>query len=455
MQEGASRTTAESTWQPPTAGPRPDGYEYKIDGRTTQPAMATIALNATHVNLNPGIHTLSVRSTKIGSIPSTWATRTFVVRGEGCNPVESLEEGVGGTRGTRDNPIWNARNLFWAAPVGGMPVTGYTWELHDSSGNRIQNGTTQPSVRRVSVFNLEEDTYTFTVYAVCADGPSGAKSIGFTAVCPPPEPPEQPEVVVSGLSDNQAANASWAKPTTGGDPTGYIWEVVGPENRSDSVPPSTLSVLLEGLPDGEYQFKIRSTGDCDKESTNQIVHFEIGGTSTCQSPRVLRKQEGSIWSTWTVLWLPPSYGDAPLRYDWRMDGPTQPTGRVSPATGDQSGEVTVEDLVPGTYRFFVKTICNLTPTPPDTGELQGVVHHHQGGTEGTRESPQCHGYGCKRKSWLQKATALQSPHGSVHGIRRLAEQLLRTTIGSCTIPRTKRFSTARFRQSLAGQCSEG
>ena len=366
VQEGAARTTAESTWAPPVGGPRPDGYEYKIDGSTTQAAAATVATNAIHVNLNPGVHTLSVRSTKAGASPSTWATRDFVVRGEGCNPVESLEEGEGGTR---DAPIWNARNLFWAAPIGGMAVTGHLWELFDSDGNRIRNGTTGATERRVNLFNLEEGTYTFTVRAVCADGPSDAKSIGFTAICPPPEPPERPEVIVSGLSDEQSANATWAAPTTGGAPTGYIWEVVGPENREGTVAQSVLSVLLSGLPDGGYQFRIRSTGDCNKESTRQIVHFEIGGTTTCQSPRVLRKQEGAIWSTWTVLWLAPSYGDTPLRYDWRMDGPTQPSGQINPNQADNlSGQVTVDNLTPGLYRFFVKTICDLNPVPPATGD---------------------------------------------------------------------------------------
>ena len=365
-QEGASRTTFESEWDPPQAGPRPDAYEYKIDGQTTQSAASTVETNAIHVSLNPGVHTLSVRSTKTGATPSTWATKSFTVRAEGCNPVESLEESVGGTR---DAPIWNARKIFWAEPIGGMPATGYTWELFDSGGGRLQHGSTTASVRRVDLFELAEGTYSISVRAVCADGPSDSKEIGFTAVCPPPEPPEQPAVVVSGLSTDQVASATWSAPTTGGSPTGYIWQLVGPEVRGDTVAPSVVSVVLEDLPDGEYQFRIRSTGDCDKESTNQIVHFEIGGTTTCQSPRLLRKEEGAIWSTWTVLWLAPGYGDTPLRYDWRLDGPTQVTGTVTPNPADNlSGQATVDNLQPGQYRFFVKTICDLNPTPPASGE---------------------------------------------------------------------------------------
>ena len=142
--EGATRTTAESTWQPPRSLPKPDGYEYKIDGATTHAMLATPALAATHSNLNPGRHKLSVRSTKVGSPPSAWATRDFIVRGEGCNPVVSLEEGQG--------TVWSSRNLFWAAPVGGMPVTGHIWELTDTGGASVQNGTTGATERRVSLF---------------------------------------------------------------------------------------------------------------------------------------------------------------------------------------------------------------------------------------------------------------------------------------------------------------
>ena len=366
-EEAAARTTFASFWQAPTSPPVPDGYEYKIDGSTTQSARSTAGFTATHANLNSGEHTLSVRSTKTGSQPSVWATKTFFVRGEGCNPIESLEEGIGGTR---TNPIWNARKIFWAAPVGGMTPTGYIWELFAASdGSRVQNGTTAAANRSIDIFNLEEGTYTISVRANCADGPSDVKSRGFTVVCPPPEPPELPEVVVSGLTENQQANATWRAPSTGGSPTGYIWEVVGPESRTDTVPPSTLSVLLEDLPKGEYQFRIRTTGDCNKNSTNQIVHFEIGGTSTCQSPRLLRKQEGAIWSTWSVFWLAPSYGDNPVRYDWRMDGPTQSSGSVVPDQSDNlSGNATIDNLSPGLYTFFVKNVCNLNPTPPDTGE---------------------------------------------------------------------------------------
>ena len=366
VQEGASRTTFDSFWEVPTAGPRPDGYQYKVDGATTQAAAPTIATNASHSNLNPGVHTLSVRSTKIGVLPSNWVTRNFTVRGEGCNPVESLEEGVGGTR---DNPIWNARNVFWGAPVGGMPVTGYLWELFDDSGSRVRNGDTAAGTRRVELFNLEEGTYTFTVRANCADGPSDAKSIGFSAVCPSPEPPERLAAVGTGLADDQDWTLSWAAPTTGGTALGFVWELVGPENRTDTIAPSTLSLTFADLPKGEYQFLIRTQGECNKESTKQIVHFEVGKIITCAAPRVLRKQEGSIWSTWTVLWLAPLAGDNPVRYDWRMDGPSQESGNVTPDQADNlSGQATIDNLVPGNYRFHVKTICNLNPTPPDTGE---------------------------------------------------------------------------------------
>ena len=366
VQEGASRTTAESTWEPPTSGPRPDGYEYKIDGQTTQAPASTISTNAIHVNLNPGLHTLSVRSTKTGVSPSVWVTRDFVVRGAGCHPVESLEEGIGGTR---DAPIWNARRIFWAAPIGGMPATGYLWELFDSAGGSLRSGTATLAERRVELFNLAEGTYSVAVRANCADGPSAAKSVGFTAVCPSPEPPEQLETIVSGLSDSQVASVTWQPPSTGGRPTEYIWELIGPESRGDRVPSSTLTLTLEGLPKGEYQLRVRSFGECDKTSGDTINHFTIGVERSCNSPRVLRKVEGQIWSTWTVLWLAPSSGETPLRYDWRMEGPTQPSGTIQPNAADNlSGEVTVDNLIPGRYSFHVKTICNLTPATPGEGE---------------------------------------------------------------------------------------
>ena len=367
VREGAARSTWESSWSPPGAGPTPTAYEYKIEGQTFQTARSTEDLSAVHPNLNAGAHVVSVRSLLTGSSPSRWVTRPFTVRAEGCNPVNSLEESVGGTRSA---PIWNARKLFWAAPVGGMAATHYIWELLDNAGTRIRNGSTpDAATRRVDLFNLDEGTFTFSVRTNCADGPSEAKTIGFTAECPPPEPPERLAAVGTGLADDQTWTVTWAAPTTGSDPLGFIWELTGPESRNDTESPSTLSLSFDDLPKGHYLFAIRTSGDCEKESTKVSLGFEVGRVTSCNPPRLLRKEEGRIWSTYTVYWLAPLAGDNPIRYDWRLEGPTQQSGRVTPsATENLSGQVTVDNLIPGNYDFRVKSVCNLSPTPPDTGE---------------------------------------------------------------------------------------
>ena len=386
-EEGAERSTWTSRWNAPGQGPRPTSYEYKIEGRTFQTARSTVGFTATHSNLNTGDHVVSVRSliaTPPGADPtppSDWARFPFKVRAAGCNPPTSLEEGVGGTQAA---PIWNARKLFWAAPLaGGMAPTGYSWELW-AGATQLRNGTTTATVRRVDLFNLEElpnnQSYRFTVYTDCASGPSEGVSVGFRAVCPEPEPPQQLEAVGTGLLDSQVWTMRWIAPATGatsGQATGYTWELQGPENRNSGTEPisvDTLSTVFTDLPKGVYRFGIRSTGDCDKESTQIAVTFEVGKKTKCGDPIILRKQVGVIWSTWTVSWRPPSAGDTPIRYDWRMVGPTQPSGSVQPSTIDRdgttynlAGTVTIDNLKPGTYTFFVQTVCDLNPTPPDTG----------------------------------------------------------------------------------------
>ena len=67
-------------------------------------ARSTVDTTAVHEPLNVGSHTISVRSivTKPAGQPqpppSLWVTKDFIVPAPDCNPVESLEEGVGGTR---------------------------------------------------------------------------------------------------------------------------------------------------------------------------------------------------------------------------------------------------------------------------------------------------------------------------------------------------------------------
>ena len=212
------------------------------------------------------------------------------------------------------------------------------------------------------------------------DSPSEARSIGFRAVCPEPEPPERLRPSVTGLVDSQIWTMRWNKPVAtndSGEATGYAWELEGPEARNSGTEPisvDTLSVVFTDLPKGPYKFTIRSTGDCNKVSTDTATSFTVGLSQPCLNPPILFKDEGTIWSTWTVSWSAPDSGDPPVEYRWRMVGPTQPSGTVQPSTvtrGDDTyqrgGTVTVENLRPGKYTFFVLTVCNLSPTPPDTG----------------------------------------------------------------------------------------
>ena len=355
IEEGASRTSWDSSWTPPPEQPRPTGYETRISGATTQAAQPTAALTETHSPLNAGAHMLHVRSvnaTSQGTFKSNEVSYPFTVRAEGCNPVETLAQAEGAA--------WNARTITWGAPVGGMAATGYSWELLQG-GRRIRNGTTALDTRQVQLFNLAEGSYTAVVRAVCPSGPSEARSVGWAAVCPTPEPPQRLSAVGTGLRTAQTWTMRWtAPPAESADPTGYTWTLAGPENRSGSLPVGSIEQVFTDLDDGLYRFSIQTEGDCDKTSTAVSVGFTVGASTTCDPPRLLQKRQGNIWSTWTVDWLPPLRGDAPVRYDWRLTGATTQTGTVEPRS-DLAGQVTMDNLQPGDHVFLVKSVCALSP----------------------------------------------------------------------------------------------
>ena len=263
----AGHGSANVTWTAPGNGGSPI-TSYIITpfiGTTAQPSTIVSgsppATSATVLGLTPGAaHTFRVAATNAvgtgGSSPPSNAVTPTALTVPGTPTNVTATAGIG------------TATVAWSVPAnGGSPITSYTVtpSLSGEGGTPLPPVTVtgSPPAASTVVSGLTNGaTYTFTVGAANAIGPSSssAPSIPLTL----PAPPAAPTGVTATVA-SESSTVSWTAPANGGSAitgytvTPYIGTTAQPATVITGNPPATSKVIT-GLANGTtYSFKITAT----------------------------------------------------------------------------------------------------------------------------------------------------------------------------------------------------
>ncbi|MFN3215490.1 MAG: Ig-like domain-containing protein [Acidimicrobiales bacterium] len=299
---------------PLTAGDATDTITWTVsDG--TEPATATIDVTVVAAVFDPptarnytgadrrvinrgGTVTIDVIADAQDNLPSE-------IRGAGLRIV-SVDGGTGGT------PTFSGRTVTFT-PAAGERSGSFSYTIEDAEGGR--------AIGRVEVAVL--------------DAPTAPTAVAATAT----------ETTVT---------VTWAPPVDpGGTPvTGYTVALTGGGvSRSQPADASARALTFEGLPDSTtFQITVTATNAVDTSpaapaSVSTVVPLQPPGQVVGLSVTATARE------TVTATWSPPTTGDAPTLYRYRINGgaPTETTATSVPIAGLGDGvvvEVTVVAVNP-------------------------------------------------------------------------------------------------------------
>jgi hypothetical protein len=304
-------------------------------------------------DLAAGTYEVSVSAT---TAQGTGAVTTKQVVVVGKPPVKPKAPVVSGTGGE------TVMNLSWVlGDDGGSPVTAITVTWSTGAG---VIGTKSLAADRTSLelTGLAGGNYTVTVTATNAVGvsPAGTKTLVVTNP-PPPAPPAEPEVTVSGGAGTLTVN--WKILDNGGSPVTKVTvaysrgtTLVG--TRSSQV--SNKTMIINGLDAGNYTVSVFVTSDIGDSPTVTLgakVTAGVANTVPVQPTVTATGGAGEIVFNWAVS----SNGGAPLTNivaDW--------TGAASGTltTSAKTNPIRIANLAAGTYTLSVtaqNAVGNSTP----------------------------------------------------------------------------------------------
>jgi hypothetical protein len=169
-----------------------------------------------------------------------------------------------------------------------------------------------------------------------------------------PAPPSAP-VSLQGVATGSRLDLAWVNTHNGGASTGALLEVAGALNLT--IPMAmTDRFSFDGVPDGTYTFRVRSTGEGGTSAASNPVTLAFPGL--CEVPEAAESfQAYTQGNIVTLRWNPPSRGPAVTRYLLHVDGPVS---LVAPLTTREVRTV----APPGIYtvRVTSENPCGLGAT---------------------------------------------------------------------------------------------
>jgi hypothetical protein len=148
--------------------------------------------------------------------------------------------------------------VSWTAPQTGGTPTGYTATAVEGGTATTSTCTTTTTTSCTVTGLTTGDTYTFSVVASDAGGPSPAATSGSVTLAAPGAP-----TGVTAIAGAESAAVTWSAPATGGTPaTGspssyLVTAVTGTGATTETCMTATLTCTVQGLTDGTpYTFSV-------------------------------------------------------------------------------------------------------------------------------------------------------------------------------------------------------
>lgn len=352
--------TVSMAWSPAASGSTPIGYVVEAALTAGGPVVASLPTSSSSVvvpGVPNGTYFIRVRAQNSDGVSAPSNEISLTVGPAVCGAAPSAP---GTLTGSVSGPTVS---LAWGPSSGGCPATGYTVRAGTSPG-----APTLVSLPVGATTNLQviapPGTYYVAVSAENAFGGSALSNEVQVTVgpsCTIPGPPGAFSVGSSGTN----ASLTWAPPTTGGVPTGYVIEA-GTTSGSynlGTVPVAGTS-LVAPVPPGTYYLRVRAQNACGAgaPTAEQVL------TMACVAPAAPGAPSASVsGSTANVAWAPVAGATA-----YRLDvgtaaGAANVFSQVISGTSRQ-----IPGLANGTY-FMRLAVVNGCGTGPVSGEAMFAV----------------------------------------------------------------------------------
>ena len=290
----------------------------------------------------------------------------------GCIRPSGAGAGAGGPtvpappKGVVAEGLVRGARVQWVAPVnnGGSAVTEYTVESSDAAGGRRSATVAAPATEATVTGLANGTTYTFTVKASNAVGPSAPSALSnavSTAAAP-----SQPTNVVATPGDKQAT-VSWTAPANAGSTAITDYTVTSDPGSLQVSTTGATSATLTGLTNGTaYTFTVVArnvVGDGLRSTPSNSV-MPSGPPA---APTAVSATAGNLEAT--VQWDPPADtgGSAITRYTV-----TSTPGNFTASTVGPT-QTRVTGLFNGTSYTFTVTATNVRGTGPSSAASNAVV----------------------------------------------------------------------------------
>jgi hypothetical protein len=265
-----------------------------------------------------------------------------------------------GVPGAPTNPAatpGNAQVLVqWGASApNGAPVTGYV--VHTAVGPTPGPQTCTPvaPALQCTVSGLTNGTtYTFSVIATNAAGPSAPAFVSATPVATPGLPTN----VVAVPGDASAA-VSWTAPTGDGGSAITSYTVTGTPGGTCTVSAPTTNCPVTGLVNGQsYTFVVAATNAVGTGAPS-VASTSVTPRTHPAAPTGVQATAGNTLAT--VTWAAPDSGGSPIT---SYGVTAQPGGATCTPTPPTATTCTVGGLTNGTQYTFTVVATNLAGTSP-------------------------------------------------------------------------------------------
>jgi hypothetical protein len=274
----------------------------------------------------------------------------------------------------------NDVTFTWTAPTTGQPPFTYTLVGRLTAGGPVVGTLPVGGVTSVT-FPIPDGSFVVSIQATNAQG-TGPESAGvaFTVPAVPqaPGPPLNFGVTVAG----DAAQFTWAPPSTGGSPGTYLFVAAlsagGPPiatfpiaaNSSSAVGPAApvTSFTVPNVPPGTYYVRLHAqnaggTSAASNEVTVVVVGPAPPGAPVMQPPVI-------TGSAVLLAWTPASTGGAPASF--LVGASSTPGGPIIASVTVTTTTLTVPNVPAGTY--YVRVVAsNAVGSSAPSNEVAVVV----------------------------------------------------------------------------------